>query len=80
MSSCGGEFKDMFSENLLKQSENHQLHHEVLQLQKAKMQVDLEKSKLDLATARKLAEIEVNKQMQLAELEIRKVRMELEKQ
>lgn len=77
--SSAGEYKDLFSENLLKQSQNHQLHHEVLQLQKDKMQVELDRAKLDLETARTLADIEIKKRTQLAELEVKKKQMELNK-
>lgn len=77
--SSGAEYRNLFTENLLKQSENHILHSEVLQLQKDKFQVELDRAKLELETARSLSKIEINKQKQLADLEIRKKQMELKK-
>lgn len=75
--SSTAEYKDLFTENMLKQSENHQLHHEVLQIQKDKLQVELDRAKLDLDTARTLAAIEINKQKELAALELEKKKKDL---
>lgn len=82
--SSSGKYRDLFTENLKKQSQNHQLHSEVLQLQKVKMQigvemgkVELQKAKLDLEAANLLAKIEIHKRKRLAELEIEKKQKEL---
>lgn len=68
---------DVFATNLMKQQDNHQ-HNEVLQLQNRKLQsavkqseVELEKAKFDLNTARELATIEIAAKKRLAELEIK---------
>lgn len=80
------EYRELFAENLIKQSENHQLQSDVLKLHKEKMEiaiqmnkVDLEKKQMELETARALAQIEIKKQQRLAELEIAKMEKELQK-
>lgn len=81
-----GDYRELFTETLLKQSENHQMQSELMELHKEKIQIgiqmskiELDKANLDLETARELAKIEIHKQKQLAELEIERLRRNLDK-
>lgn len=58
------DYRELFAENLLKQSENHELQKDALKLNKEKMEiaveiskVDLQKKRMELETARALADI-----------------------
>lgn len=84
--------QELFKDNLVKQQENHQLHNEVLEMQKKKIKIgiekseielqqaklELEKTKLELETA-ELSKIEIEKQKRLAEMEVETKEIELQK-
>lgn len=85
--------QELFKDNLVKQQENHKIHNELLEMQKKKIKIgiekseielqqaklELEKTKLALETARELSKIEIEKQKRLAEMEIETKEIELRK-
>lgn len=73
-----GEYKDLFTENMLLQSMNHEIQNEVLKLQRQKIEIEIETRKIELEKAKALAKIEIDKQKQLAEMELEKRRREME--
>lgn len=77
---------DLLTSNLLMQQTINELQKDVLELQKQKLEnevqkgaVELERAKFDLETAKQLSIIEIDKQKQLAALEIEMKRKQLER-
>lgn len=61
---------DLFRENMLFQKANHQLQNDILTLQKQKLEITIQQSQVELSKS-ELAQIDVKKAKQLADIEIK---------